>query len=81
MVLSNAALIAPSPQLSQDDLVRGLKVLGNKPLTPSESTELISPISPKIQELDVSNEKEEEEEEDEMIMVDDEFQMENGKFT
>lgn len=79
MVLSNAALIAPSPQLSQDDLVRGLKVLGNKPLTPSESTELISPISPKIQELDVSNEKEEEEE-DEVIMVDDEFQMENGKF-
>lgn len=79
MVLSNAALIAPSPQLSQDDLVRGLKVLGNKPLTPSESTELLSPISPKIQELDVSNEKEEEEE-DEVIMVDDEFQMENGKF-
>lgn len=59
-------------------MVRGLKVLNNKPLTPSDSTELISPISPKVQELDVSNE---EEEEDGMVMVDDEFQMENGKFS
>ncbi|KAG2199510.1 hypothetical protein INT47_009964 [Mucor saturninus] len=64
----------PSPQLSQDDLVRGLKVLGSKPLTPSESTELPSPISPaNVQKLDKSDEQDDED----MVMVDDEFQMEN----
>lgn len=77
MIFITHDTLAPSPQLSQDDLVRGLKVLGSKPLTPSESTELLSPTSPSnLQKLDVSNE---EEDDDDIVMVDDEFQMENGK--
>jgi hypothetical protein len=71
-------LLAPSPQLSQDDLVRGLEVLSNnkQPITPSVSTGLLSPISPKHDDLEVVGEEQEEEGLD---MVDDEFQMENGK--
>lgn len=64
--------IAPSPQLSQDDLVHSLEVLDKK--STRNSVYPMSPVSPKHQDL-----SEEEEEEEEVVMVEDEHQLENGR--
>lgn len=60
--------IAPTPQPSHDDLVSGLEVLNNKKTIlqnnekqPSNSSGLISPVSPKQQSLDYVTDEEEEE--------------------
>lgn len=58
-------------------MVRGLEVLDNKRgVHPTDSvTGLLSPVSPKHQDLF----EEEEEEEEELVMVEEEYQLENGK--
>lgn len=54
----NIIIIAPTPQLSQDDLVSGLEVSSKLHITPSDSTGLFSPVSPKQQGLLLSDDEE-----------------------
>lgn len=60
-------LIAPSPQMSQDDLVRELGIMDKHEISPTTSTGLLSPSvceSPKHQTSDEEIEVVEDEEED-----------------
>ncbi|GAA5805375.1 hypothetical protein HPULCUR_010891 [Helicostylum pulchrum] len=62
-----------SPQLSQDDLVSSLKVLNKQqPLTPSDSTDLLRPVSPTNFQDGMLQEKGET-----LVMVQDEHQKQN----
>ncbi|KAI8085444.1 Reticulon-domain-containing protein [Thamnidium elegans] len=72
--LSNKYQVPLSPQLSQVDLVSNLQVLNKQqPLTPSDSTDLLSPVSPTTKFQDVMPQEKDET----LVMVTDEHQKQN----